>query len=96
MTSTELVGLASATIGSISVLPQIIKSWQTRSSKDISTQTILLTYVSTGLAIVYGFLIRHVAVYVGNAVILVLYLVLHAVKVRNARESVPVLELAEV
>ena len=46
---------------------------------------ILLTYVAVGLGTIYGVLIRHAAVYLSNAVIFVLYIVLHLVKVRNER-----------
>lgn len=92
----EILGFTSAAISSAAVVPQIVKSWKTGSSKDISTPMIVMTYISMGLGITYGFLIRHVAVYVGNSVTLLLFAVLHLVKVRNARVSAQELELAEV
>ena len=92
----EILGFTSAAISSAAVVPQIVKSWRTKSSKDISTPMILLTYVSMGLGITYGFLIRHVAVYVGNSVTLLLFAILHFVKIRNARVSVQESELVEV
>lgn len=90
----EILGFMSAAICSASVVPQIVKSWKTGSSKDISTPMILLTYVSMTLGITYGFLIRHVAVYVGNSVTLVLFAVLHVVKIRNERVREPEQEQA--
>lgn len=98
MANYEPIGLVSGAICAISVLPQIRKSWITRSSKDISTTTILLMYLAMTLGLTYGVLIRHAAVYTSNAVILSLYVVLHIVKARNERggpESVPVLELEQ-
>ena len=83
MTNYEPIGLVSGAIGAISVLPQIRKSWITRSSKDISTTTILLMYLAMTLGLTYGVLIRHAAIYTSNAVILGLYVVLHLVKARN-------------
>lgn len=83
--SPEILGFVSAAICSASVVPQIVKSWRSGSSKDISTPMILMTYVSMTLGITYGFLIRHVAVYVGNSVTLALFAVLHIVKIRNER-----------
>lgn len=85
--SPEILGFASATIASASVIPQIIKSWRTRSSKDISTPMILMTYIAVTLGIIYGFIIHHVAIYVGNSVTLILYLTLHLVKIRNQGEK---------
>ena len=99
MPNYEPIGLVSGAICAISVLPQIRKSWITRSSKDISTTTILLMYLAMTLGLTYGVLIRHAAIYTSNAVILGLYVVLHLVKARNERggpESVPVLELEQV
>ena len=95
----EIVGFASATICSVSVITQNYKSWKTKSSGDISTQTIVLVYMAMFLGVVYGALIDHVAVYVGNSVSLALYIVLHCVKIRNDRlaspEWVPVPELEQ-
>ena len=87
MPSPEILGFTSAAICSASVVPQIVKSWRTRSSKDISTPMILMTYLAMALGIAYGFLIDHVAVYVGNSVTMILYIVLHVVKIRNGKGS---------
>lgn len=81
--STELIGIASGLVGCISIFPQIYKSYKTRSSKDISTGTILLTYLAQSLGIVYGVLINHYAVYISNSVGLVLFITLHVVKYHN-------------
>ena len=85
MPNYEPIGMISGAICAVSVLPQIHKSWITRSSKDISTTTIVLTYLAMGLGTTYGFLIRHVAIYTSNLVIFGLYAVLHLVKIRNER-----------
>lgn len=85
MPNYEPIGLVSGAICAVSVLPQIRKSWITRSSKDISTTTIVLTYLAMGLGMTYGALIRHAAIYTSNAVIFGLYAVLHGVKIRNER-----------
>ena len=85
MTNYEPIGLVSGAVCAVSVLPQIRKSWITRSSKDISVSMIMLTYLAMSLGMVYGVLIRHAAIYTSNAVIFGLYVVLHMVKVRNER-----------
>jgi uncharacterized protein with PQ loop repeat len=85
MTGYEAIGLVSGAVSAISVVPQIHRNYVTRSSKDISTTMILLSYLSLGLGILYGSLIHHAAVYVSNSVILALYVALHLVKIRNGR-----------
>ena len=82
----ELVGIASATLASGAIVPQIYKSWKSGSSEDISTYTICVTYLAMILGIIYGALIKHMAIYVGNSVTLVLYMTLHAVKIRNSKD----------
>lgn len=89
---TEALGLAAGILGSASCLPQIYKSWTSRSSKDISTWMIVLVYASSILGIWYGVLVQHLAIYVGNSITCGLYIVLHLVKFRNERvgpESAP-------
>lgn len=70
-------------IFAVSIVPQIYKSWVTRSSGDISTATILMDYLALGLATVYGVLIDHEAIYVCNSINLGLYVIMHLVKYRN-------------
>ena len=83
----ELVGIASATLASGAIVPQIYKSWKSGSSGDISTYTICVTYMAMILGIIYGSLIKHMAIYLGNSVTLVLYMTLHGVKIRNERKK---------
>lgn len=85
MPNYEPLGMISGAICAVSVLPQIRKSWVTHSSKDISTMTIILTYLAMGLGMTYGVLIQHAAIYTSNAVIFGLYIILHLVKYRNER-----------
>jgi uncharacterized protein with PQ loop repeat len=79
----EALGLASGAVCGFSILPQIYKTYKTGSSEDLSTSTIVCTYMSLGLGTAYGFLIGHVAIYVSDLTLLGLYAVLHALKVRN-------------
>ena len=81
----ELVGITSAALASGAIVPQIYKSWKSGKSDDISTYTICVTYMAMVLGIIYGTLIKHVAIYIGNSVTLLLYICLHGVKVRNSR-----------
>jgi MtN3 and saliva related transmembrane protein len=81
----EVLGIISGILGSVSIFPQIYKSYTSRSSKDLSTSMIVLTYFAQSFGILYGILIKHFAVYAANTAVLSLYVVLHIIKVRNAR-----------
>ena len=83
----ELVGVASASLASCANIPQIYKTWKSGSSDDISTYTLCVMHIATFLGIIYGALIKHVAVYAGNSVSFVLFIVLHAVKIRNSKRA---------
>ena len=85
----EVLGIISGILGSVSILPQIYKSYKTRSSKDLSTSTIVLTYFAQGFGILYGILIKHFAVYAANTTVLSLFVVLHIIKVRNEHRVAP-------
>jgi MtN3 and saliva related transmembrane protein len=83
MFNNEIFGYISGIISALSILPQIYKSYNTRSSKDLSTKTFILTYIAYGFAITYGILIKHVAIYVMNTIGCILYIILHSIKIYN-------------
>ena len=89
VTCYESLGFASGAICIFSVVPQIYKTYTSGSSEDLSTSTFLCMYLSLGLGTAYGFLIDHVAIYVSDMAILGLYVVLHAIKLRNYRGRTP-------
>jgi len=66
------IGLAAGTLTTIAFLPQVIKTWQTKSAKDISLG--MFSTFSTGvfLWIVYGFSVGDLPVLLANIVTFVL------------------------
>jgi MtN3 and saliva related transmembrane protein len=86
--SVELIGFASGMIGSLSILPQIYKSWVSGSSNDLSTNTIVLMYIALILAVIYGIMINHSAIYITNIFSCILYVILHGIKIRNERKKI--------
>ena len=81
----EILGFLSGILGSLSLLPQIHKSYTTKSSKDISTKTLCLMYCALIFGLIYGIIIKHAAVYVMNGITTTLYMILHGVKIQNER-----------
>lgn len=69
---TTLIGLTAGTLTTISFLPQAIKTWKTKSAKDISLTMFLCFCIGVILWIIYGLLIRDIPVMITNIVTLVL------------------------
>ena len=84
----EIIGFASGIIASLSILPQIHKSWKSGSSDDLSTNMIVLMYIALILAIIYGVMIQHSAVYISNSISLIFYIMLHSIKIYNIRKKI--------
>jgi MtN3 and saliva related transmembrane protein len=72
----ELVGYLGSFLTSITFIPQVYKSWQSKSVGDLSIWMILIVVTSTLVWLVYGFAIKSGPVIVANLVVLTLTLVL--------------------
>lgn len=72
MDNTTIVGLAAGTLTTISFLPQVIKAWRSKSTKDISIG--MYTALSVGLLlwIFYGIAIKSTPIIITNVISLVL------------------------
>jgi MtN3 and saliva related transmembrane protein len=60
------VGLVAGVLTTISFLPQAIKTWRTKSTKDISLSMFLTFCVGVILWVIYGFYTRNIPVFVAN------------------------------
>lgn len=63
-----LIGLAAAFCTTISYLPQVHKSWKTRSTSDLSMQMMLLLFSGLTLWISYGALRGDLVLVIANSV----------------------------
>lgn len=71
-TSADLVGAAAGTLTTIAFLPQVIKTWRTRSTEDISAGMFVLFCIGVAMWLVYGLMLGALPVILANAVTLVL------------------------
>jgi len=72
MNGITLLGLLAGTLTTIAFLPQILKTWRSKSAKDISL-TWLVTFTSgIALWLVYGVCIRELPVILANSITLML------------------------
>lgn len=72
MTTETVIGYIAATLTTFSFLPQVIKTWKTRSTKDISLAMFIAFCAGVFLWAVYGVLIRSWPVIIANTVVLFL------------------------
>ena len=72
MLSLDILGYSAGIFIVVSLIPQIIKSWKTKSTKDISLPRYLIYIIGIILWLVYGTIIRNWPMIIANAINLVL------------------------
>ena len=72
MENTTLLGLLAGTLTTLSFLPQVIKTWKSKSTKDISLGMFISFCAGVFLWLVYGILIHDLPVIITNFVTLIL------------------------
>lgn len=82
MDSIELIGLVASLLTTTAYLPQVLKTWRTRSADDFSLPTLIMLVVGIGLWTIYGMLQALPAVWIGNGVTLVMAASILSVKLR--------------
>lgn len=78
---TDLLGFLAATLTTAAFVPQVIKTWRSRSAGDLSL--VMLTVFSTGIVLwlAYGIRIGAAPIIIGNVITLVLTGILIALKI---------------
>ncbi len=61
-----IIGLLAGTLTTIAFLPQVIKTWKTKSTKDISLGMFLTFCTGVLLWIIYGTLVKDIPVVIAN------------------------------
>jgi len=64
--SVTIIGLLAGTLTTIAFLPQVIKTWKTKSTKDISLGMFLTFCTGVLLWIIYGTLVKDIPVVIAN------------------------------
>jgi MtN3 and saliva related transmembrane protein len=77
-----ILGLAAATITTISFLPQMLKTWQTKSAKDVSLVTLITFMTGISLWLIYGIYLQSLPIILANAVTLIFNLIILWLKIR--------------
>ena len=77
-----LLGLTAAACTTLAFVPQVLKTWRTRSTKDISLGTFLVLVTGIVLWLVYGLIQRDLPLVVANAATLVMVATILVFKLR--------------
>lgn len=82
MDSITLLGLLAGTLTTISFVPQLLKTWRTKSAKDMSLPMLISFCSGVFLWLVYGLLLPSTPVVVANFITLILALMILGLKLR--------------
>lgn len=82
MTLPDVLGMIAGTLTTIAFVPQVVKTWRSKSTHDISYGMFILFSLGLLLWLAYGFVIDAMPIIVSNLVTLVLALVILGLKFR--------------
>ena len=83
----EILGLIGGSLSCITFVPQIFKTWKTRSVKDISVSTFLIVLLSTVIWIGYGVLKDSISVILTNIVVFMTAVIMLWMKWKFSKET---------
>lgn len=83
MALATIVGFAASFCTTAAFLPQVLRTWRSKSTKDISLPTYLAYSVGLALWLIYGLMVRDAPLIVSNAITLVLALTILGLKLRH-------------
>ena len=91
LNSSEVFGFAAATLSTIAFLPQVVKTWKTRSAKDVSYALLLIFSTGCLCWVIYGYQVEAMPVMIANAFTLTLNLTILAMKIvfENNSDNLP-------
>lgn len=82
MNDIDVLGFIAATLTTLSFLPQLLKTWQTKSAGDVSLLMLSTFSVGVFLWLLYGMFIQSWPVIVANFLTLIFNLLILSLKIR--------------
>ena len=80
-----IVGLLAATLTTTAFLPQMIKTWQTKSAKDVSYTMLITFIIGVFLWLIYGIMRQDIAVILANVFTLLFNLTILYLKIKYGK-----------
>lgn len=87
MDSIECLGFVASLLTTVAYLPQVVKTWRTRSADDFSLPTLSMLVAGIGLWTIYGVMRDAPPVWLGNGITMVLAAFILSMKLRQAPPS---------
>ena len=81
------LGLIAGVLTTIAYLPQLIKTWQTKSAHDLSWSMLIVLCTWIILWLVYGFYIQNIPIIAANIVTFVFTSMILVLKIKYKQES---------
>jgi len=78
----EIIGFLAGTLTTIGFIPQLIKAWKTKHTKDISLITFIVLSAGMFLWLVYGILINALPLIIANGISFILAIFILILKIR--------------
>lgn len=72
----EFIGFIAATMTTISFLPQVIKTWRMKETRDISLSMFIILATGIFLWIIYGFIIEDLPVILANSITFIFVMII--------------------
>ena len=82
MEITTILGLLAGALTTISFVPQVIKTWKFKETKDISLLMYVIFFIGVFLWLSYGLIINNAPIIIANGVSLVLVFIVLILKIR--------------
>ena len=80
-----IIGSIAATLTMFSFVPQIVKSFKTKSVKDLSEITILQLFLGATLWVIYGIHLKNIVIIIANIITLVTLIILLVMYIKYGR-----------
>ena len=82
MIFTEIIGFLAGILTTLALVPQVIKSWKTKHTKDVSLGWATILIIGVFLWMVYGILINSIPLIAANVLTFMLALIVLALKIK--------------
>ena len=82
MNSITILGLVAATLTTSAFLPQMIKTWQSKSAKDVSLGMLITFCIGVFLWLIYGLYLQALPIIIANSLTLIFNLIILWLKIK--------------
>jgi len=83
--NSEVIGIIAGALSCTTFLPQVIKTWKSKSTKDVSLVMFLIASAGTTLWLVYGILIHSISIIGTNIIVLIFSITMLYLIFKNRR-----------